>query len=212
MSGPCFIIRKARPSHGLDRPTFRGKASAASRYDQLVSIDSSQFHGFLFIVYDDSIDHAGHSYGPMSINVNVGLLLRISSPAIHSMPVSQETLPKMDNFARNLLDSLEHRNLSGIVDVIFVSDHGMTDTSNLDPIYVDEILGDGYQDIVERSGKVFTRLFEHIHEPLCFSFRRSLDGPKVQTWCKRDKIHRTSSKRGRRQSWKIQYLHPRYHA
>ena len=67
----------------------------------------------------------------------------------------------MDNFAHDLLDSLEQRNLSNIVDVIFVSDHGMTDTSHLDPIYVDEILGDGYRDIMERSGEALTLFVKH---------------------------------------------------
>lgn len=112
-------------------------------------------------VYDDSLDHAGHTYGPMSINVNVHLLLYIISfRVIHPTPF-QNTLPEMDKFVHDLLDSLEQRNLSSIVDVIFVSDHGMTDTSNLEPVYVDEILGDGYQDIVERSGEAFTLLLKH---------------------------------------------------
>ena len=55
----------------------------------------------------------------------------------------QETLTKIDVFARDLHNSLLARNLSQIVDVIFVSDHGMGDTSEVEWIYLDEddILG-----------------------------------------------------------------------
>lgn len=56
---------------------------------------------------------------------------------------SQETLAKIDVFARDLHHSLLSRNLSQIVDVIFVSDHGMGDTSEVEWIYLDgdDILG-----------------------------------------------------------------------
>lgn len=55
----------------------------------------------------------------------------------------QETLAKIDVFARDLHNSLLSRNLSQIVDVIFVSDHGMADTSEVEWIYLDgdDILG-----------------------------------------------------------------------
>jgi len=56
---------------------------------------------------------------------------------------SQETLANIDVFARDLHNSLLSRNLSQIVDVIFVSDHGMADTSEVEWIYLDrdDILG-----------------------------------------------------------------------
>lgn len=56
---------------------------------------------------------------------------------------SQETLAKIDVFAHDLHNSLLSRNLSQIVDVIFVSDHGMADTSEVEWIYLDgdDILG-----------------------------------------------------------------------
>lgn len=49
-------------------------------------------------------------------------------------------------FARDLHNSLLARNLSQIVDVIFVSDHGMGDTSEVEWIYLDgdDILGTFY--------------------------------------------------------------------
>jgi len=45
------------------------------------------------------------------------------------------------------------RNLFHIVDIIFVSDHGMADTSHPEMIYVDDILGEaGYKSIQHNDG------------------------------------------------------------
>lgn len=46
----------------------------------------------------------------------------------------------MDQFARDIHDSLEARNLTNIVDIIFVSDHGMADVSRSKPVHMDDIL------------------------------------------------------------------------
>ena len=54
-------------------------------------------------------------------------------------------LGEVDQFAKDIHDSLEARNLTDIVDVVFVSDHGMTDTSHPEWIYMDDILGDGFK-------------------------------------------------------------------
>lgn len=54
------------------------------------------------------------------------------------LPRSQKTLAEIDVFARDLHDSLLSRNLSQIVDVIFVSDHGMADTHQVEWTYLDE--------------------------------------------------------------------------
>lgn len=54
-------------------------------------------------------------------------------------------LHQVDVFAKDLHDSLEARNLTDIVDVVFVSDHGMTDTSDPEMIYVDDILEEGFE-------------------------------------------------------------------
>jgi predicted AlkP superfamily pyrophosphatase or phosphodiesterase len=45
------------------------------------------------------------------------------------------------------------RNLTEIVDVVFVSDHGMTDTSHPEHVYIDDILGlDGLADVAHEDG------------------------------------------------------------
>lgn len=61
----------------------------------------------LITAYAPEVDQEGHRSGP------------------HSHKVEQ-TLGSMDNFAREVYELLEERNLTEIVDVIFVSDHGMT--------------------------------------------------------------------------------------
>jgi predicted AlkP superfamily pyrophosphatase or phosphodiesterase len=60
---------------------------------------------------------------------------------------------QVDLFAKNLHDELASRGLTDIVDIIFVSDHGMTDTSHPELIYMDEILGeDGIKAIAHEDG------------------------------------------------------------
>ena len=64
----------------------------------------------------------------------------------------QKVLHQVDVFARDLHDVLEARNLTDIFDVVFVSDHGMTDTSDPEWIYVDDIIGEGFNMIEHEDG------------------------------------------------------------
>jgi predicted AlkP superfamily pyrophosphatase or phosphodiesterase len=50
----------------------------------------------------------------------------------------QRTLGEVDEFAHALHHAIEARNLTSIVDIIFVSDHGMTDTSHPTFLYMDD--------------------------------------------------------------------------
>ncbi|KAH7884302.1 Phosphodiest-domain-containing protein [Phlebopus sp. FC_14] len=78
----------------------------------------------LILVYEPLLDQAGHVAGPESELVN-------------------KTLPIVSDFAHALVHHLHSvRNLSHIVDVIIVSDHGMEDTSKWEMVYVDDILCD----------------------------------------------------------------------
>jgi len=80
------------------------------------------------------LDQAGHAAGPYSQRVN-------------------DTLKYVDAFARDLHKSLVDRSLTDIVDVVFVSDHGMTDTSHPELVYIDDILGeDGWQAVKHEDG------------------------------------------------------------
>lgn len=77
----------------------------------------------LIMAYEPSLDQAGHATGPMSARVN-------------------KTLAEVDTFAKDLQTVIHARNLSDIVDIVFVSDHGMTDTSHPELVYMDDILGE----------------------------------------------------------------------
>lgn len=76
----------------------------------------------------------------------------------------QRTLVQVDLFAKELHDSIAARNLTDIVDIVFVSDHGMTDTSHPEPIYMDDILGkDGIAAIAHEDGWPSMGLRFHQH-------------------------------------------------
>ncbi|TBU27147.1 Phosphodiest-domain-containing protein [Dichomitus squalens] len=85
------------------------------------------------MAYEPSLDQAGHKYGPTS-------------------KVVDQVLKQVDVFARDLHDEIEARNLTDIVDIVFVSDHGMTDTSHPELVFIDDILGDGYKHINHEDG------------------------------------------------------------
>ncbi|KAG6885059.1 hypothetical protein C0993_006287 [Termitomyces sp. T159_Od127] len=88
----------------------------------------------LITVYEPSLDQAGHATGPMSARVN-------------------RTLGQVDSFARDLQLALHARNLTDIVDLVFVSDHGMTDTSHPELIYMEDIIGEqGLAEIEHEDG------------------------------------------------------------
>ncbi|KIY47930.1 hypothetical protein FISHEDRAFT_59285 [Fistulina hepatica ATCC 64428] len=76
----------------------------------------------LILAYEPSLDQSGHATGPGSARVD-------------------KTLEYVDTFARDLQTELKARNLMDIADVAFVSDHGVTDTSHLEMVYFDDLLG-----------------------------------------------------------------------
>jgi predicted AlkP superfamily pyrophosphatase or phosphodiesterase len=65
----------------------------------------------------------------------------------------QMSLAAVDLFARNLTQALGERNLTHIVDVIFVSDHGMADTSHPTWLFVDDIVGPSWEGVTSMDGK-----------------------------------------------------------
>jgi predicted AlkP superfamily pyrophosphatase or phosphodiesterase len=80
------------------------------------------------------VDQQGHATGPASEEV-------------------KDKLRYVDDFAKSIYDMLLGRNLTEIVDVIFVSDHGMTQTANERLAYLDEVLGeDGFAGIAHKEG------------------------------------------------------------
>ncbi|KAF8139188.1 alkaline-phosphatase-like protein [Mycena galopus ATCC 62051] len=103
---------------------WKNKVPLQEKLDQLLHWIDLPFEERpqLLMAYEPSLDQAGHKAGPYSALVN-------------------KTLSQVDVFAKDLHTALQQRNLSSIVDVVFVSDHGMTDTSHPQHIYMDDILG-----------------------------------------------------------------------
>ncbi|KAL1675125.1 alkaline-phosphatase-like protein [Schizophyllum commune] len=131
--GPPKMASGASPTYF---EPWRDKVPLQEKLDQILEwIDLPlEERPQLIMAYEPSLDQAGHLTGPMSALVN-------------------KTLGYVDTFAKDLATSLAARNLTSIVDVVFVSDHGMTDTSNPEFIYVDDILGpDGMKAIAHVDG------------------------------------------------------------
>ncbi|UZJ56826.1 hypothetical protein CBS101457_006146 [Exobasidium rhododendri] len=75
--------------------------------------------------YVPNVDTVTHDLGPDTTNGKV-----------------QATLQEVDRFILELLQNLEARNATSIVNVVIVSDHGMTSTSNDQLLYLEDLLGD----------------------------------------------------------------------
>ncbi|KAF9783199.1 Phosphodiest-domain-containing protein [Thelephora terrestris] len=127
--GPPVTRTGSKPTY---LGTFEETVPLSEKLDQILGwIDLPLEVRPQFIsVYEPSVDIAGHNTGPHSRLVN-------------------DTLKTVDLFAKNLQDALKSRNLTEIVDVIFVSDHGMADTSHPEWIYIDDYLGKQALDFIE---------------------------------------------------------------
>ncbi|KAI0357461.1 Phosphodiest-domain-containing protein [Trametes cingulata] len=114
---------------------WKDKVSLQTKLDQILAwIDLPLEKRPQFIMaYEPSLDQAGHLTGPNS-------------------PLVNKVLKQVDVFARDLHDAIEARNLTDIFDIVFVSDHGMTDTSHPEHVYMDDILGEGFERIEHEDG------------------------------------------------------------
>ncbi|KAF8443018.1 alkaline-phosphatase-like protein [Boletus edulis BED1] len=133
--GPPVTLSGASPTYFVP---WRDKVPLQEKLDQIlewVDIGDVEKRPELILTYEPSLDQAGHATGPMSALVN-------------------EILAKIDVFARDLHHSLLSRNLSHIVDVVFVSDHGMGDTGEVEWIYLDgdDILGETWNNVTHYDG------------------------------------------------------------
>ena len=85
-------------------------------------MDSVAHRPSLICTYVPDIDQAAHKYGPQSDQALAAVV-------------------KVDGFIGDLQNQLRERSLGDVVDVVVVSDHGMTTTSNEKLIYLDDLLG-----------------------------------------------------------------------
>lgn len=80
------------------------------------------------------VDQQGHAFGPASDEVT-------------------SYLTYVDDFVKSVQEQLEARHLADVVDLIVVSDHGMTSTDNERVVYLDKVLGqDGWDAIEHKEG------------------------------------------------------------
>ncbi|KAI0647781.1 Phosphodiest-domain-containing protein [Trametes meyenii] len=130
--GPPETRTGASPTYFVP---WRDKVPLKEKLDQIVSwIDLPLEKRPQFIMaYEPSLDQAGHLTGPNS-------------------PLVNKVLKQVDVFARDLHDAIEARNLTHIFDIVFVSDHGMTDMSHPELVYVDDILGEAFEHIEHEDG------------------------------------------------------------
>ncbi|KAF3942357.1 hypothetical protein ABW19_dt0209440 [Dactylella cylindrospora] len=99
-------------SESLSRKVDRIMEWLDKPLDSRPQLISSYFH---------HVDTAGHKYGPNSTEVN-------------------STITLIDNMLGKLFVDIEARNLTSIVNVVVVSDHGMATTSNDRLIFLDDII------------------------------------------------------------------------
>ncbi|KAI0060321.1 Phosphodiest-domain-containing protein [Artomyces pyxidatus] len=131
--GPPKTKSGASPTYFVP---WKDKVALSTKLDQILDwIDMPlEERPQLILAYEPSLDQAGHKTGPYSSLVN-------------------KTLIQVDRFAKDLHTALVTRNLTDIVDVVFVSDHGMTDTSHPTLVYMDEILGEkGWASVEHEDG------------------------------------------------------------
>jgi len=86
-----------------------------------VEIEGAQTRPQLIAAYVPNVDSDGHKYGPNSTEI-------------------RETISRADDMLHQLFVGVEQRNLSDIVNVVVVSDHGMATTSIERLIQLDDLI------------------------------------------------------------------------
>ncbi|EGG12682.1 uncharacterized protein MELLADRAFT_46368 [Melampsora larici-populina 98AG31] len=119
--GPPYTSEKIRPTYWR---AFQEHFKWSKRIQLLESWLDMPIHERpeLIFIYLPDLDEVGHRNGAESSQLN-------------------QTLIQMNHFVNRLDQSLSNRNLSEIVDVVYVSDHGMSSSDDHRLIYLDQILG-----------------------------------------------------------------------
>ena len=118
--GSDVAIDGVRPQHWLP---FDGRMTPDARVDQALQwldLPAGQRPDFLTL-YFEQVDHAGHGYGPDSKQVNAAL-------------------SEIDAALGRLIDGLEQRGIFDSANIVVVSDHGMTATSEDRLVVLDKLV------------------------------------------------------------------------
>ncbi|KAL1921622.1 uncharacterized protein VTP21DRAFT_11338 [Calcarisporiella thermophila] len=120
--GCSTLVRNMRPTYHND---YDPRWSLSEKVDQVLEwLDLPDIQRPEFIAaYVSTIDTAGHAAGPDSDRVNAALRM-------------------VDDMLGLLMDGLDKRNLTDIVNLIVVSDHGMAATSNDRLIFYEDFAPD----------------------------------------------------------------------
>ncbi|KAK9466898.1 alkaline-phosphatase-like protein [Lipomyces arxii] len=102
---------------------YNGKETLTHKVDRVLNWLDEDFttRPELIMAYVPTIDSIGHKYGTSGPQINQGLV-------------------QVDGLVSSILDGIVARNLSSIVNVVVVSDHGMASTSNDRIIFLDDII------------------------------------------------------------------------
>jgi predicted AlkP superfamily pyrophosphatase or phosphodiesterase len=109
-----------RPSRG---PVFDGRMPYAARVDTVLAwldLPAGQRPSFLTL-YFDGVDDAGHAHGP-------------------DAPETAAAVAEMDRALARLMDGLDARGLTDHVNLVVVSDHGMTEMRADRVVFLDDYL------------------------------------------------------------------------
>jgi predicted AlkP superfamily pyrophosphatase or phosphodiesterase len=133
--GAAVPIKGVRPDHW---EPFDAKVSPGERVDKILGwldLPAEQRPTFSAL-YFDQVDHEGHEGGPDS-------------------PQVREAIAKVDAAIGRLLDGLRQRGIEDRVNIIVVSDHGMTATPPKQAIFIDDYIDLHSVRVVTR-GQLFT--------------------------------------------------------
>ena len=133
-SGVMFWPGSEAPVHGAQAEfwsSYDKKMAAVSRVDTVLGwLDLPEDQRpSLLTLYLDTVDGVGHVFGPDSDELNAELRV-------------------LDATIKQLNNGLVERGIQNQVNLIIVSDHGMTTTSPDRVIFLDDLLPDGYAHIV----------------------------------------------------------------
>ncbi|GAA6063297.1 hypothetical protein JCM10212_001416 [Sporobolomyces blumeae] len=131
--GPPKLASSLRPTYWYPYTPHYPPSRKLEKVTEWLDMPYSKRPQFV-MVYLPEVGNEGTKHGPDAAAVD-------------------KALKGVDRFFEGLKERLSQRGLTDVVDVVVVGDHGMTDTSEKQLVYLDEILGqDGYSALTHVEG------------------------------------------------------------
>ncbi|RKP37063.1 alkaline-phosphatase-like protein, partial [Dimargaris cristalligena] len=177
--GSLAPVKDTLPTYLLP---YKSRVAPRTKIDQLISwLDQPLDQRPTFLAsYVPEVDSAGHTYSPDSEQVNSALALA-------------------DDAVGYLQDSLAARNLTNIVNVIYVSDHGMAPVPTSQVIYLDDLLD--MEQVRFITGYPLAGITPHVDEdiPVLYeTLKAKSEGQRWQVYLREDipaRFHYTDNER-----------------